>query len=208
MAPSATAKTAARASIAAVPMMTRTSVSTGAVSRTRPWFSSFGTPTAIETTAAISPVTKATAPITTALAASTAPRRGVAASVVRIRPRRYSELKNIAATTMIAISPRNAPARLCSIVTVGSAAVWSRRHRRDVAGASQRERAAGNGEWPGPCRRRAPVLIDRSAAADRGPGPRAAWCRAGQADAIEDAGGLGGSAIIAGLPPNEFWVTV
>ena len=74
----------------------------------------------IETTAATSPVTKATAPITTALAASTAPRRGVAVSVVRIRPRRYSVLKNIAATTTIAISPRNAPARLCPIVTVGS----------------------------------------------------------------------------------------
>ena len=65
-------------------------------------------------------MTKATAPITTALAASTAPRRGVAASVVRIRPRRYSVLKNIAATTTITISPRNAPARLCSIVTVGN----------------------------------------------------------------------------------------
>ena len=65
-------------------------------------------------------MTKATAPITTALAASTAPRRGVAASVVRMRPRRYSVLKNIAATTTIAISPRNAPTRLCSIVTVGN----------------------------------------------------------------------------------------
>jgi hypothetical protein len=40
---------------------------------------------AIETTAATNPVTNATAPITTALAASTAPRRGVAASVVRMR---------------------------------------------------------------------------------------------------------------------------
>ena len=58
--------------------------------------------------------------MTAALAASTAPRRGVAASVVRIRPRRYSVLKNIAATTTITISPRNTPTRLCSIVTVGS----------------------------------------------------------------------------------------
>ena len=74
----------------------------------------------IETAAATRPMTNATAPITTALAASTAPRRGVAASVVRMRPRRYSVLKNIAATTTIAISPRNAPARLCPIVTVGS----------------------------------------------------------------------------------------
>ncbi len=65
-------------------------------------------------------MTNATAPITTALAASTAPRLGVAASVVRIRPRRYSVLKNIAATITIAISPRNAPARLCPIVTVGN----------------------------------------------------------------------------------------
>ena len=120
MAPRATAKTAATASMAAVPTMTRISVSTGAVRSIWPWFSSFGTPTAIEITAAISPVTKATAPITTALAASTAPRRGVAASVVRMRPRRYSVLKNIAATTTITISPRKAPTRLCSIVTVGN----------------------------------------------------------------------------------------
>ncbi len=118
-APSATAKTAARASTAAVPTMTRTSVSAGTVSSTWPWFSSFGTPTATDSAEATSPVTNATAPITTALAASTAPRRGAAASVVRMSPRRYSTVKNIAATTTIAISPRNAPARLCSTVTVG-----------------------------------------------------------------------------------------
>ena len=47
---------------------------------------------------------------------------GLAASVVRIRPRRYSAVKNIAATTTIAISPTNAPARLCSMVAWAAAA--------------------------------------------------------------------------------------
>src|ERR1700721_1798501 len=53
------------------------------------------------------------------MAARAAPRRGVAARVVRIRPRRYSAVKNIAATTTIAISPMNTPARLCSMVAAG-----------------------------------------------------------------------------------------
>ena len=61
--------------------------------------------------AAARPATKATAPITIALAASTRPRRGLAASVMRIRPRRYSAVMNIAATTAIAISPANMPSR-------------------------------------------------------------------------------------------------
>src|SRR5215469_8127715 len=73
----------------------------------------------MDMTDAISPITKATAPATRAFAASTAPRRGVAASVVRIRPRRYSVVKNIAATTTITISPTKTPTRLCSMVTVG-----------------------------------------------------------------------------------------
>ena len=45
--------------------------------------------------AATSPATKVTAPITMAFAASTRPRRGLAASVTRIRPRRYSAVMNI-----------------------------------------------------------------------------------------------------------------
>ena len=60
---------------------------------------------------ATSPATNATAPITIALAASTRPRRGLAASVVRIRPRRYSAVMNIVATTATAISPTNVPSR-------------------------------------------------------------------------------------------------
>ena len=63
------------------------------------------------TAAAASPGTKVARPITTALAASTRPRRGLAASVVRIRPRRYSAVMNMVATTIIVISPANAPNR-------------------------------------------------------------------------------------------------
>ncbi len=62
-------------------------------------------------TAAASPVTKAAAPITIAFAASTRPRTGLTASVVRIRPRRYSAVMNIVATTITAISPATVPAR-------------------------------------------------------------------------------------------------
>src|SRR5215472_2146268 len=118
-APRATAKMAATASSAAVPTITRASVRAGTVSSTWPWLSSLGTPRAIAITEAISPVTNAAAPTTKAFAASTAPRRGVAVSVVRISPRRYSVVKNIAATTTIAISPMKTPTRLCSTVTVG-----------------------------------------------------------------------------------------
>src|SRR5215831_4176936 len=55
------------------------------------------------------PATNVTEPITTALAARTRPRPGLAASVVRIRPRRYSAVMNIAPTTMTTISPASAP---------------------------------------------------------------------------------------------------
>ena len=61
--------------------------------------------------AATSPATKVTEPITMALAASTRPRRGLAVRVRRIRPRRYSAVMNIVATTIIAISPANVPTR-------------------------------------------------------------------------------------------------
>ena len=56
-----------------------------------------------------SPATKVTEPITTAFAARTRPRRGLAVKVTRIRPRRYSAVMNIVATTITAISPANAP---------------------------------------------------------------------------------------------------
>ena len=56
-----------------------------------------------------------------AFAASTRPRRGLAANVVRIRPRRYSAVMNIAATTTTAISPANAPTRVWSRVWPGPA---------------------------------------------------------------------------------------
>ena len=103
---------------------------------------------------AASPVAKATAPMTTALAASTAPRRGVAASVVRMRPRRYSVLKNMAATTTIAISPANAPVRLCSIVTVGNGprgpGVTGARSPEPVSVKRPAFRVKGTGPLPGP----------------------------------------------------------
>src|SRR5580693_9092097 len=69
-----------------------------------------------------SPTAKVTAAITTALAASTRLRLGVAASVTRIRPRRYSAVMNIAPTTATAISPANTPIRVCAIVTPDPAA--------------------------------------------------------------------------------------
>src|ERR1700729_500213 len=69
-----------------------------------------------------SPTAKVTAAITTALAASTRPRPGVAASVTRIRPRRYSAVMNIAPTTATAISPANTPMSVCVIVTPSPAA--------------------------------------------------------------------------------------
>ena len=58
-----------------------------------------------------SPATNETAPITIAFAASTRPRRGLAASVTLIRFRRYSAVMNIAATTTSAISAANVPSR-------------------------------------------------------------------------------------------------
>ena len=62
---------------------------------------------------ALEPQWEVTEPITTALAASTRPRAGVAAKVTRIRPRRYSAVMNIAATTITAISPANTPSSVC-----------------------------------------------------------------------------------------------
>lgn len=56
-----------------------------------------------------------TAASTTALAASTRPRRGLAANVVRISPRRYSAVMNITPITTTAISPANVPTRVCAV---------------------------------------------------------------------------------------------
>ena len=67
-------------------------------------------PTASARVAPTSPATKPAAPITTALAASSRPRRGAAVSETRISPRRYSAVMNIAATTISGISPKNVPA--------------------------------------------------------------------------------------------------
>ena len=53
--------------------------------------------------------------MTTALAASTRPRAGLAANVTRIRPLRYSAAMNSAATTMTAISAANTPVRVPSM---------------------------------------------------------------------------------------------
>ena len=50
-----------------------------------------------------------------ALAARTRPRRGLAASVTRIIPRRYSAVMNSAPTTITAISPMNKPASVWSM---------------------------------------------------------------------------------------------
>ncbi len=69
------------------------------------------------TAAATNPVRKATAPTTTAFAARIRPRAGLADSVVRIRPRRYSAVTNRAPTTTTAISPTKVPARVCVMVT-------------------------------------------------------------------------------------------
>ena len=67
-------------------------------------------PTASAMVAATSPATKPTAPITTALAASSRPRQGAAVSETRISLRRYSAVMNIAATTISGIRPENVPA--------------------------------------------------------------------------------------------------
>ena len=53
--------------------------------------------------------------MTTALAASTWARAGLAANVTRIRPRRYSAVMNSAATTITAISAANTPVRVVSM---------------------------------------------------------------------------------------------
>ena len=104
MVPTARARTATTATSAAVPTTMRSSVShdTGNT-YTRPRAS--WVPRITAAAAATSPVTKATEPITMAFAASTRPRRGLAARVTRIRPRRCSAVMNIVATTVTSPEP-------------------------------------------------------------------------------------------------------
>ena len=61
------------------------------------------------TIAATSPMANADPPTTTAFAARIRLRRGLAATVVRIMPRRYSAVTDIVATTSTKTSPRNVP---------------------------------------------------------------------------------------------------
>src|SRR5580704_4976494 len=116
-----------------------------------PWLAESRVPMITAMIAAISPSTNVTAPSTTALAASTRPRRGVAARVTRIRPRRYSAVMNMTPTTTITISPANTPIRVCAIVTPFPAAP-------DTDGAMSP----------------VPVTVNRPAAAPKPPGEPAA----------------------------------
>src|SRR5262245_30745958 len=70
--------------------------------------SAIGSATAAET----SPATNVTEPITTAFAASTRPRRGLAANVVRISPRRDSAVMNSAPRVITASRPTSEPLRM------------------------------------------------------------------------------------------------
>ena len=85
-----------------------------------------------------SPAAKVTAPVTTALAASTRPRRGAAASVKRIRRRRYSAVMNIAPTTARTMSPANVPTQ--SLRDRDADAPAPGHDRGDVTAAGDRER--------------------------------------------------------------------
>lgn len=73
-----------------------------------------GSATTRETNSATSPTRNVTRPITSALATRTRPRRGCAASVVRIMPRRYSAVMNSTPSTTTTASPANVPIRVRS----------------------------------------------------------------------------------------------
>ena len=120
--PRARAKTAAMASSAALPAITRASVSPPTGKMTRPLPRSMRSPSSTAAADPASPAAKVTAAITIALAARTWPRRGAAASVVRIRPRRYSAVMNIVPTTSATISPANTPVMPASAVLLAPAA--------------------------------------------------------------------------------------
>ena len=159
IAPTATASTATTASSAAVPASTRTSVSALTGRMKLPLLRSSAVPNTTAPAPPASPAANVTAPTTTALAASTWARAGLAANVTRISPRRYSAEMNIAATTITAISAANTPVRVFSMGV--PAAPSDRGHiGRDVPGPGHGDRAAGLME-PGA----------RCAAADGGAGP-------------------------------------
>ena len=114
---------------------------------------------------AASPATNATAPTTTALAASTRPRRGLADRVARIRPRRYSAVMNTRQHDQHD-QPGERPTRGCRNRAL------RRRHRRDVAGAGHGERAARPpvADWPGVSVGQPPPLrVPRDPVRTRGP---------------------------------------
>ena len=101
---------------AAAPAMTRTSVSavTGRIGLPPP--RSFPRPTGSATAIPAIPAASATAPITMAFAARTRPRRGDAARVRRMRPRRYSAVMNRTPRTATAISAANEPTLMASSI--------------------------------------------------------------------------------------------
>src|ERR1039458_9828882 len=181
--PRATARTAATAISAAVPTTMRSSVGHGTGYTYEPRACASWAPKITAAAAAASPATKLTAPITMAFAASIRPRRGLAASVTRIRPRRYSAVMNIVATTITTISPANVPMRCCVTVVPASPACPG------TTGAISPE----------------PVTVNRPAAvvtpADPRTvggarilaGPRAGRPAAGPAEVIEDGGVLAGA---------------
>ena len=111
MVATARVRTAATANSAAMPTMMRSSVGHGSGNRSTPSLCATRVPMSTAPAAAARPTANATAPITIAFAASTRTRFGLAASVLRIRPRRYSAVMNIAAITAIAMSPMKMPSR-------------------------------------------------------------------------------------------------
>ena len=116
-APKASARTASRASTSPVPTTARAtgpsvSESFGYAGGANPFSRRRGWLIRNAGTAAATPVTKASAPSTTAFAASTRPRRGVAVNVVRMMPRRNSVVMNKAAMTAIAMNPMRMPPRV------------------------------------------------------------------------------------------------
>lgn len=73
-----------------MPTTTRSSVPLGTVSTGKPFDSDRCPPKGTITAAETTPTTNAMLPTTSALATRTRPRRGLAARVTPIRPRRYS----------------------------------------------------------------------------------------------------------------------
>ena len=97
-----------------MPTIIRPSVSTVSGGRYTPWDRSTRCPSGTATAVPASATANATSPVTRALAASTRPRRGHAASVTLISPLRYSAVMTMAPTTARMIRAMNAPARVCA----------------------------------------------------------------------------------------------